>query len=144
MTIKQLSSAYADAVLDYLETGIPQGIEYRDGLFLLSGRSDCEGASCLLVGRDWAKVVPRLSVSTNTHDPRFDRVLLRARIIDAMITNKRTQLLLARVVRSSMNSKHSEAQRGGLHGQYDATIVATSNVEATPAANARFSTAPPP
>lgn len=88
MTIKKLASAYADAVLDYLETGIAQGIIYKDDLFLLAGRGDCETTPHLWVDRHWKKFVPGLSVATDPGDPQFNGTRLRAQIIEQLVANK--------------------------------------------------------
>jgi hypothetical protein len=86
--MKKLASAYADAVLDYLETGAAQGIVYKDDLFLLAGRNDCETAPHLWVDRHWKKFVPGLSVATDPLDPQFNGVRLRAQIIELLVANK--------------------------------------------------------
>lgn len=89
METKKLASAYADAVLDYLETGIAQGIVYKDDLYLLAGRGDCESTPHLWVDRHWRKFVPGLTVPVDPLDPAFNAVRLRAQIIERLVASKK-------------------------------------------------------
>lgn len=108
MNTKKLASAYADAVLDYLETGIAQGIVYKDDLFLLAGRGDCESTPHLWVDRHWRKFVQGLSVPVDPLDPEFNAVRLRAQIIEKLVANKkdlRLSLGVNRVRKASVRPK---------------------------------------
>ncbi|MDP9140992.1 MAG: hypothetical protein M3O62_09400 [Pseudomonadota bacterium] len=89
MNTKKLASAYADAVLDYLETGNAQGIVFKDDLLLLTGRGDCATKPHLWVDRHWRKFVAgSFSTPVDPRDPHFNAVRLRAQIISNLVENK--------------------------------------------------------
>jgi hypothetical protein len=100
MAPRKLASAYADAVLDYLETGSRQGILPEDDAVLFT-EHDEPGASSqprILVDGRWQELVPGVSVSTNPSDPAFCPIRLRAQIIDDLLVSGRVELLAVGIV----------------------------------------------
>lgn len=100
MVPKKLASAYADAVLDFLETGARQGILYEDDIVLFTEQADAglSNKPRILVDEQWRDFVTGVSVSTNPADPDFCATRLRAQIIDDLLVSGRVELLAAGIV----------------------------------------------
>lgn len=100
MIPRKLASAYADAVLDFLETGARQGILYEDDMVLFTEQAET-GLSHrprILVDEQWREFVSGVSVSTDPLDPEFCATRLRAQIIDDLLVSGRVELLAAGIV----------------------------------------------
>ncbi|HEY1076362.1 MAG TPA: hypothetical protein VGE51_06705 [Fontimonas sp.] len=90
MNIRMLASAYADAVLDYLEIGVTQGVICKDGEYVLAGRRECSTRPHLWVDKNWQTLVPGLTAPTDPCHPEFDECLLRRQIIGNLAISKGT------------------------------------------------------
>lgn len=84
---RKLASAYADAVLDYLETGVRQGIVYEGDLFVF--RDDVELLAAdrplMWVDQHWTELLSGISAPTDPADPAFSKLWLRAQIIESLV-----------------------------------------------------------
>lgn len=83
---RKLASAYADAVLDYLETGARQGIVYEDGLFVCRDDTELSVAAepIMWVGDNWNQLVA-VSAPTDAADPEYSKLRIRAQIIEVPV-----------------------------------------------------------
>ncbi len=95
MNARKLASAYADAVLDYLETGTEQGILYKDDMFLFVDSIDSGGPPHLWIDGRWTTFVTDISSTTNQLSPDFCATHLRAQIIEHLIYSGKAQQLAA-------------------------------------------------
>lgn len=98
MNSRKLASAYADAVLDCLESGIEQGIVYKDGMYLFANRDECESKPHLWVNRDWKKLVSGISAPADPADPGFSKLRLRAQIIESLLASGKAERFAAGIL----------------------------------------------
>lgn len=84
---RKLSSAYADAVLDFLETGARQGIVYEDGLFVFKDDTELSAMDepLMWVDEQWSDLVGSISAPIDPTDVEFSKLRLRAQIIEALV-----------------------------------------------------------
>lgn len=90
MNIQMLAAAYADAVMDYLECGVAQGIVFKDGGYALAGRRECATRPHLWVDKNWQVLAPGITAPIDPRHPEFDEHLLRRQIIGNLAVSRGT------------------------------------------------------
>lgn len=124
MNAKGLACAYADAVLNCIETGDDQAFMVQDGSCLLARRDDCEGSPHIWVNlKNWHQVVGALPVTTDPADADFDASRLRAEIVQQLLLSGRA----SRLVRSMqvLQQAHIEFTAAATEADGDAASIET-------------------